>query len=177
MPKLKGNEEKYVNGYKVDKENNDVIYSDEKHVYFTKNGFNPCISVTTLIHSYQNPFDAFFWSSYKTCEKLMKPEDFLAVKPTLLATKKWDDRLIEKYGLNVEEFNKTRKDISDSYDAERNKSCERGTRIHSEYEEMWYGKPEHDLSQKFGLGGKFTCKKGYYELDLEKGLYPEFLLS
>ena len=41
---------------------------------------------------------------------------------------------------------------------------------------MYYQSEEQDL-KKFGLGGKFTCKKGYYQLDLEKGVYPEFMIS
>lgn len=31
--------------------------------------------------------------------------------------------------------------------------------------------------QKFGLGGKFICKEGYTKLDLENGVYPEYLIS
>ena len=36
MPALSGIEEKYFDGYKVDKENENVVYSDEKHVYIDK---------------------------------------------------------------------------------------------------------------------------------------------
>lgn len=88
MPKLKNIDEKYVNGIKVDKETKDVIYSDEQHVYIDKHDAQKYISVTTLIGKYENPFDVFFWSSYKTCEKLLSKEVFLVLKETLLATKK-----------------------------------------------------------------------------------------
>lgn len=176
MPKLKNVKEKYVNGLKVDKETKDVIYSDETHVYLDKTDAQKYISVTTLIGKYENPFDVFFWSSYKTCEKLMSEETFHVLKETLLATKKWTDDMIEKLHLDPIIFDKTRKEIQKGYDDERNKSCERGTKIHSNFEEIYYTSEKQDL-KKFGLGGVFTCKKGYYELDLEKGVYPEFLIS
>lgn len=176
MPKLKNAKEKYVNGLKVDKETKDVVYSDEAHVYLDKTDQQKYVSVTTLIGKYENPFDVFFWSSYKTCEKLMSEETFHVLKETLLATKRWTDDMIEKLHLDPIIFNKTRKEIQKGYDDERNKSCERGTKIHSNFEEMYYTSEKQDL-KKFGLGGVFTCKKGYYELDLEKGVYPEFLVS
>lgn len=176
MPKLKNVKEKYVNGLKVDKETKDVVYSDEAHVYIDKTDQQKYVSVTTLIGKYENPFDVFFWSSYKTCEKLMSGETFHVLKETLLATKRWTDDMIEKLHLDPIIFDKTRKEIQKGYDDERNKSCERGTKIHSNFEEMYYTSEKQDL-KKFGLGGVFTCKKGYYELDLEKGVYPEFLVS
>ena len=176
MPALKGNEEKFINGFKVDKENDDVFYSDEKHVYISKRDLKPNISVTQLLGVYEWPFDTFYWSSYKTCEKLMAKEDFAMIKPTLLATKKWEDSMIEKYNLNRSEFIKTREEIQKGYDVEREKSCARGSAIHNDFEELYYSKEQHDM-QKFGLGGTFTCKKGYYKLDLEKGVYPELLIN
>ena len=63
-----------------------------------------------------------------------------------------------------------------SYKEENEKGCARGTKIHAEYENKYYTKNTHSL-KKFGLGGKFTCYKGYYQLDLEKGIYPEFLIN
>lgn len=60
MPKLEGLEEKYWGDYKIDKENDDTIYSDEKHVYIDKNDNRPFISVTTLIGKYSQEFDEEF---------------------------------------------------------------------------------------------------------------------
>lgn len=97
MPKLKNVKEKYVNGLKVDKETKDVVYSDEAHVYIDKTDQQKYVSVTTLIGKYENPFDVFFWSSYKTCEKLMSEETFHVLKETLLATKRWTDDMIENF--------------------------------------------------------------------------------
>lgn len=176
MPKLSNVKEKYVNGYKVDKETEQVIYSDDQHVYVDKSDNKPYISVTTLIHNYINEFDAAFWSAYKACEALVDPEIFKVIKSVLLTTKKWDPQLIEKLGIDAEEFLNKRTEILQSYETEKIKSCERGTKIHAQFENLYYQSEEQEL-KKFGLGGKFTCKKGYYQLDLEKGVYPEFLIS
>lgn len=176
MPRLENIEEKLFNGFKVDKENKDVIYSDEPHIYLGKQDGDKYISVTTLIKNYENPFDTFFWSSYKTCERLLSEEVFSVLKQTLLATKKWTDDMISRLNLDKDLFEKTRLEIQKEYDDNRIKSCERGTKIHAELENIYYEKSEHDL-KKFGLGGKFSCRKGYYELDIDKGIYPEFLIS
>lgn len=87
MPKLDNAKVKYVNGYKVDKEDDNVIYSDDKHIYIDKQDNIPYVSVTTLIHNYTNPFDSAFWSAYKAAEALLKPEIFSSLKPVLLTTK------------------------------------------------------------------------------------------
>ena len=60
MPKLRSEECKYVNGLQVDKENDDVIYNDEKHLYLDKETGSKYTSVTTLIHNYCQPFDEVF---------------------------------------------------------------------------------------------------------------------
>lgn len=158
MPKLSNVKEKYVNGYQVDKETEDVIYSDAKHLYLDKYDNKPYVSVTTLIHKYVNEFDSAFWSAYKACEALVEPEIFKVVKTTLLNTKRWNPTLLEKLNINEEEFENKRAEILQSYEVERNKSCERGTKIHAQFENMYYQSEEQDL-KKFGLGGKFTCKK------------------
>lgn len=60
MPKLRNVDVKYVNGLQVDKENDDVIYNDEKHLYLDKKTGNKYTSVTTLIHHYCQPFNENF---------------------------------------------------------------------------------------------------------------------
>lgn len=176
MPVLEGIEEKYINDVKVDKENATVFFNDALHKYYDKNTMEQYASVTQIIGKYENPFDEFFWSSYKTCERLMSSDAFAVLRETLLTTKKWSDMMIKKLNLNEQEFIKTREEIKASYEENRRISCERGTRIHAEREAAFYGCETHELKQ-FGLGGKFTCKKNYYELNLEKGIYPEFLVS
>lgn len=175
MPKLSNVDEKYVDGYKVDKETDDVIYSDEQHVYIDKTDKEKYISVTTLIHKYANEFDAAFWSAYKACEAL-SPDNFLFIKDTLLSSKKWNDKYVEQLHIDPKDFEKKRQEILESYDEERRKSCERGTKIHAEIENEFYKSEEQEFN-KYGHGGKFVCKKGHYHLDLDRGVYPEFLIS
>ena len=45
---------------------NDITFYDEPHKYYI-NG-KELISVTTLIHKYQEDFDEEFWSDYKSNE-------------------------------------------------------------------------------------------------------------
>ena len=87
MPALTGIEEKYFNGYKVDKENENTIYSDEQHVYIDKASNQKCISVTTLIGKYENEFDEDFWSSYKALEEMMDGDVWSIVREALLNKK------------------------------------------------------------------------------------------
>lgn len=60
MPKLAGIEDKYWGKYKIDKENENTIYSDDEHVYIDKNDNSQYISVTTLIGKYTQEFDEEF---------------------------------------------------------------------------------------------------------------------
>lgn len=176
MPKLTNVEEKYVNGYKVDKETDQVIYSDNSHIYFDKNDNKTYVSVTTLIHNYTNEFDSEFWSAYKALEALTDSSTFSALKKVLLATKKFDNTILHKLSIDETEFNIKRSEILQSYKSENQKSCERGTKIHAEFENAMYQNPDKEL-KKYGFGGKFDLKKGYYKLDLVRGVYPEFLIS
>ena len=174
MPVLSNVDEKYVDGYRVDKETDDVIYSDEQHVYIDKHDKEKYVSVTTLIHKYINEFDSDFWSSYKACEALS--DNFFMIKELLLSSKRWNDKYLDQLNLNKETFNAKKQEILRSYDEERIKSCERGTKIHAEIENEFYKSEEQEFN-KYGQGGKFMCKKGYYHLDLDRGIYPEFLIS
>ena len=179
MPKLDGIEEKYWNGYKVDKENDTTIYSDEKHVYFDKIDGRPFVSATSLIHLYTNEFDEDFWATYKALEEILDMTLWLPVKKTLLATKKFNPKLITKLNIDENLFLQKCNEIKAEYQRKREESCERGTKIHALFENSFYGKTEFDFS-KFGyadLKGNFTCNKDYYRLDLERGVYPEFLIS
>lgn len=179
MPKLEGLEEKYWGEYKIDKENKDTIYSDEKHVYIDKNDNKPFISVTTLIHNYSQEFDEEFWSAYKALEALLSADDFAAPKRVLLTTKKFNLKLVGKLGLDEVEFLKKQQSIKDEYARKREASCERGTAIHAMFENSFYNRNKFDFG-KYGLydvKGDFECKKNYYELDLKNGVYPEFLIS
>lgn len=179
MPRLDGIEEKYWGKYRIDKENDTTIYSDDEHVYINKSDNSKFISVTTLIHKYTQEFDEEFWSAYKALEILMDPEIFSIVKRTLLTTKKFSEKFLTKFKIDKDLFYEKQNEIKLEYERKRNESCERGTTIHAMFENSFYNRTNFNFD-KYGfadLAGTFDCKKDYYRLDLENGVYPEFLIS
>ena len=160
------------------KENNGVIFEEEGHKYYNKN--NPeqtYTSVTTLIHSFTQEFDRSFWSAYKALEKLLDKDSWAIEKKSLLSTKKFDKVLLEMHEIAENDFNREQQAILDAWDEENRKSCERGTRIHADLENSFYKKGKDIDISKYQIGGKFECKKDYNTLDLENGIYPEYLIS
>jgi len=162
---------------KIDKQNGNVAFENESHTYWNVEDNKQYISVTTLIHRYTQEFDKNFWSAYKALEKLLSKESWVIEKKSLLNTKKFNKEILNIYNISELEFNKAQQGILDAWDEENRKSCERGTKIHSDIENSFYVHPKDISLQKFGLGGKFECKKDYSELDLEHGVYPEYLIS
>ena len=67
--------------------------------------------------------------------------------------------------------------ILDEWDNENRKSCDRGTKIHADLENSFYTKKKDINLSKFEIGGKFECRKDYCDLDLDYGVYPEYLVS
>ena len=176
MPKLKGAEVKYINGnVSVDKENADVIYSDKDHIYLGKKDNKKYTSVTQLIHNYTQPFNSAFWSAYKACEALLSPESFYPLKQILLKNKIWKREYLNIYNIDDQAFQNKRAEILKSYEDKKNTACERGTSIHEIQENLFYN--QDDKIKKYVGGGKFDVKKGYYQLDLDRAIYPEFLIS
>ena len=161
---------------KIDKQNGNVAFDNESHTYWNLEDDRRYISVTTLIHKYTQEFDKEFWSAYKALEKLLPKESWDIEKKSLLNTKKFHKEILDTYNISEPEFNKVQQDILDAWDEENRKSCERGTKIHEEIEHSFYDNPKDISLQKFGLGGKFECRKDYSELDLEYGVYPEYLI-
>ena len=162
---------------KIDKQNGNVAFENESHTYWNVEDNRQYISVTTLIHRYTQEFDKNFWSAYKALEKLLPKESWAIEKKSLLSTKKFNKEILDIYDISELDFNKAQQGILDAWDEENRKSCERGTKIHSDIENSFYVHPKDISLQKFGLGGKFECKKDYSELDLEYGVYPEYLIS
>lgn len=162
---------------KIDKQYGDVAFNDSSHVYWNVKDDKKYISVTTLIEQYAQPFDKNFWSAYKALEKLIPKESWAIEKKSLLNTKRFNKDILGVYNISELDFNKTQQEILDAWAEENRKSCERGTKIHSTIENSFYEKPKGITLQKFGVGGKFECRKGYPELDLEYGVYPEYLIS
>lgn len=161
---------------KIDKKNGNVAFNNDEHCYWNVNDNERYISVTTLIHRFTQPFDKEFWSAYKALEKLLPKDSWTIEKKSLLNLKRFNKSLLELYNISENDFNKVQQGILDDWDNENKKSCERGTRIHEEIENSFYKNPSNISLQKFGIGGKFECKKDYPELDLEYGVYPEYLI-
>lgn len=162
---------------KYDKINGDVGFLEGPHKYVNlKDDSINYTSVTTMIEKYGADFDSDFWSKYKALEKLIDPSDFKIEKKSLLKTKRFDMRILDAYDIAESEFNKTQQQILDDWAEENRKSCERGTKIHSKLENQFYKEGKNVTLNKFGIGGKFECRKDYSDLDLEYGVYPEYLI-
>ena len=160
----------------IDKKNGAVSFCEDAHAYWLNGDENNrCISVTTLIGMFHEKFDANFWGRYKALEKLLPKDAFYIEKKKLLTTKKFDDTIIDRYDIDRLTFNTMVNDIIDGYDEEKRKACERGTKYHLEQEMRFYDGKPHELS-KFGLGGTFTCKPKSYDLDVDRGVFPEYLI-
>ncbi len=161
---------------KIDKQNGKIAFNEDVHCYWDVDDNEKYISVTTLIERFGQPFDKDFWSAYKALEKLIPKENWVIEKKSLQNSKKFDRSILEVYNISDNDFNKTQQDILDEWDRKNREACERGTKIHSEIENSFYKNPKNISLQKFGIGGKFECKKNYYDLDLEYGVYPEYLI-
>lgn len=161
----------------IDKKNGKVCYNDENHTYWNENDNEKYISVTTLIGRFENEFDEAFWSSYKALERLIPADAWKIEKKSLLNTHRIDKELLNLYNITDLEFNKAQQDILDEWDKTNRESCERGTKIHAQLENSMYKMGANVTLKKFGVGGKFVCEKGRTELDLENGVYPEYLIS
>lgn len=163
---------------KITKQNGNIAFEEEAHIYYdVTQPDQKFISVTTLIHSFTQPFDKEFWSAYKALEKLLDKDSWAIEKKSLLNTKKFDKVLLEMHEIDENDFNREQQAILDAWDEENRKSCERGTRIHADLENSFYKKGKDIDISKYQIGGKFECRKDYNDLDLENGIYPEYLIS
>ena len=161
----------------ITKQNGNIAFIEETHKYFDVTDPEAVFtSVTTMIHSYTQPFDKDFWSAYKALEKLLPKDIWNVEKKSLLNTKKFDKVLLELHNINESDFNREQQFILDEWDSENHKSCERGTKIHADLENSFYSKKKDISLSKFEIGGKFECRKDYSKLDIENGVYPEYLI-
>ena len=162
----------------ITKRNGNICFNEDEHIYWDVTcPEQKFVSVTTMIHSFTNPFDRSFWSQFKALEKLLDKESWAIEKKSLLNTKKFDKVLLEMYDISENDFNREQQAILDAWDEENRRSCERGTKIHADLENSFYTKKKDIDISKFQIGGKFSCEKGRTELDMENGLYPEYLIS
>lgn len=160
-----------------DKINGNVGFRESDHFYGNLN--DPTIkytSVTTLIGKYENEFDSEWVSKYKALERLVPANEWKSEKGNIWKSHKISPEYLEVKGISEEELIKVQQDILDEW-AETNRiACERGTKIHADIESSFYKSGSNVELKKYGIGGKFTCKKDYNELDLEYGVYPEYLI-
>lgn len=162
----------------ITKQNGNIAFIEETHKYFdVTNPDAKFTSVTTMIHEYTQPFDKEFWSAYKALEKLLPKDVWNVEKKSLLNSKKFDKVLLDLHSIAENDFNREQQNILDEWDNENRKSCERGTKIHADLENSFYSKKDDISLSKFEIGGKFECRKDYSELDIENGVYPEYLIS
>ena len=161
---------------KIDKQNGNVCYSDLEHIYWDSTTNQRYVSVTTLIGKYEKPFDKDFWSLYKALEKTLSTIQFKTQKKKLLETKTIKlDSLCSDLDIDKQTVLSAQQDVLDEWEKTNKDSTDRGTKIHADLENAYYKSPTCDL-KKYNIGGSFSCKKDYYQLDLEKGVYPEFLV-
>ena len=161
---------------KIDKQNGNVCYSDLEHIYWDSTTNQRYVSVTTLIGKYEKPFDKDFWSLYKALEKTLSTIQFKTQKKKLLETKTIKlDSLCSDLDIDKQTVLSAQQDVLDEWEKTNKDSTDRGTKIHADLENAYYKSPTCDL-KKYNIGGSFSCKKDYYQLDLEKGVYPEFLI-
>ena len=175
MPKLGEGNFGSKFGYQIDKKNDKVGFDDATHTYFDLEDGSKYISVTTLIHNYTQPYDSDFWSSYKACEFLLG-DGFYDLKKKLLSNKVWKNSYLEEYCIDKKQFTSKKEEILESYKIKNQEACDRGTKIHEKLENLFYVKDEKHI-RKYAGGGNFTVKQGDYRLDVDRVIYPEFLIS
>ena len=162
---------------KIDKQNGKVAFNDLQHKYWNVDDSTiQYTSVTTLIGKYELEFDREFVSKYKALEKLVPAAEWKKEKGSIWKGHKIPEEYLEVKGISEKELVKVQQDILDEWDAINKQSCERGTKIHSKLENSFYNAGSNITLKKFGIGGKFECKRNYTELDIEYGIYPEYLI-
>ena len=166
-----------MNDFEITKQNGNIAFEEKAHRYWdVTDPSKKFTSVTTIIEKFGQPFDKEFWSAYKALEKLLSDDAWKIEKPSLLKSKKFDKSLLELHDISENDFNREQQAILDSWDEENRKSCERGTKIHADFENSFYKKKKNIDISKFQIGGKFECRKDYTDLDLENAVYPEYLI-
>lgn len=160
----------------IDKENDHVLYNDENHLYIEKKTGLKCISVTTLIEHFSQPFDSTFWSCTKALESLITKEEFASIKDELYRKKKFDEKYIQKFNIQPEVFIQKKYEILDNWKSKNVEACERGTKIHKMHEDLHLKGTTSEI-QKLGLGGSFKLNTSNKIAPKEDGIYPELLLN
>lgn len=168
-----------MDNFIIDKQNGNVAFNDKEHIYIdvvTKKRF---ISVTAIISKYHEHFNEEFWSNYKAYEELF-PAEFKTIKSFLLKSKKveFPQRFIKKLSKeNREKLSLKAQEYKDKWEENKNLACERGTAYHLKQEQAAYEGTNHWVGKRLDSNKSYVCKKDYYAMDLENGIYPEYLIS
>lgn len=164
-----------------DKKNGHVAFREADHVYFDLRDPNKkYISVTTAIGQYKEEYDTFFWSRYKALEALLGEAVFVSsgIKATLLTKKVWKDNYAKDLNIDVATLHSEADKIAEGYARNSKAACEYGTAYHLEQELSMYKGGKITLPNfKNRFTNEYVCIKDHYELDLEYGVYPEYLIS
>ena len=164
-----------------DKRNGNVAFRDSDHTYFDlRDPKKKYVSVTTCIADYYEPFDDLFWSHYKALEALYGIDNFKGtrIKTELLKTKVWKDSYCTQLGIDPIDVEENARTIAEGYKKNSKEACDYGTAYHLQQELKFYNAPTinlHQYDKRFQ--GDFVCRRDNYELDLEYGVYPEYLIS
>lgn len=164
---------------KIDKQNNDVCFSEETHTYFNiKEPELDYISVTTIIGDYHEKFDEDFWNSYKSMERIVGVETFksMPIRGMLLNIKKWDDKYLELIDIDKDIFFIEKQNIKDEYELKRNIACERGTAYHLKRENEWYVNKKVKATEYTGSDIYYDCERHNWNLSRENAILPEYLV-
>lgn len=164
----------------ISKKNGNIVFNEEHHRYWDINSNEDYVSVTTLIHKFTQPFDEIFWSRYKTFELLLGNK-FSLYKSSILKFKKIPNELIIESGITLEDFEKAHITLQNTWKKTKEDSCIRGTKIHLEKENAFYDKKIQDISKynfggKINLTGDFICEQNKFDLSINRGIFPEFLV-
>lgn len=160
-----------------DKVNGNVGFLEGPHKYVNlKDDSISYTSVTTLIGKYENEFDKEFVSKYKALERLLPSDVWKKEKGSIWKNHRIPKDFLEVYDIDENELNEVQQNILDEWAAINKESCERGTKIHAQLENALYKAGNAVNLSRYGIGGKFICKKDYSDLDLEYGVYPEYLI-
>lgn len=121
----------------------------------------------------------FFWSRYKALEALIGVEEFKnsGIKSKLLDTKLWKDSYIQPFDIFLTELEEKALEIEEGYKRNSEEACAYGTAYHLEQELQFYKGGVLNLkSFDKRFTKEYVCIKDHYELDLENGIYPEYLI-
>lgn len=167
---------------KIDKQNDNVAFSEESHTYWNTKTNDKYISVTTLIERFAAPFDRDFWSKYKGLEKLLGKEEFKLEKKTLLKTHRITKELLEAYGLTEEDLKKEQDAILSEWEKKNKDACEHGTKVHAQMEAFSKGGKFRERVAPYlkGVSKDYKCYTNPNSSELinniEQGILPEYLV-